>query len=115
MLNLQPVNFRIGSNTPPAAAMAALAKSAKTLKACDESVSPIKLEIAGYSDNTGSAPLNVALSKKRAEAVRAYLIKHGIPASSLTAQGFGEASPIASNATRAGRMANRRIEFHEVR
>jgi outer membrane protein OmpA-like peptidoglycan-associated protein len=114
-LNLQPINFRIGSNTPPAAAMAALAKSAKTLKACDERVSPIKLEIAGYSDNTGSEALNVALSKKRAEAVRAYLVKHGIPASSLTAQGFGEASPIASNATRAGRMANRRIEFHEVR
>ncbi|MDR5810267.1 OmpA family protein [Caballeronia sp. LZ019] len=115
MLNQKPINFRVGSNTPPAAAMAALAKSAETLKACDESVSPIKLQIAGYSDNTGSAALNVALSKKRAEAVRAYLVKHGIPATSLTAQGFGEASPIASNDTPAGRMANRRIEFQEVR
>lgn len=114
MLNLKPINFRTGSNTPPAAAMAALAKSAETLKECDARATPIKLQIAGYSDNTGEAALNVQLSKKRAESVRAYLVKHGIPANSLTAVGFGEAHPIADNATPAGRMANRRIEFKQL-
>ncbi|VXC54795.1 OmpA/MotB domain protein [Burkholderia sp. 8Y] len=114
MLNLKPINFRTGSNTPPASAMAALAKSAQALKACDEHGAPIMLQIAGYSDNTGSPALNVELSKKRAEAVRAYLVKHGIPANSLKAEGFGEVNPIADNSTPAGRLANRRIEFKEV-
>jgi outer membrane protein OmpA-like peptidoglycan-associated protein len=114
MLNLKPVNFRIGSNTPPAAAMASLAKSVKALKACNGHATPIKLHITGYSDNTGSAALNKELSKKRVEAVRAYLVKHGIPADSLTVEGFGSADPIADNSTAAGRLANRRIEFREA-
>jgi outer membrane protein OmpA-like peptidoglycan-associated protein len=114
MLNLKPIHFRTGSNTPPASAMAALAKSAQALKDCDAHGAPIMLRIAGYSDNTGSAALNVELSKKRAEAVRGYLVKHGIPANSLKAEGLGEVNPIADNSTPAGRMANRRIEFTEV-
>ncbi|WP_053064055.1 OmpA family protein [Caballeronia mineralivorans] len=51
------------------------------------------------------------LSKKRAEAVRAFLVKHGVPADSLTAQGFGDAHPVADNATASGRFENRRIDF----
>jgi OOP family OmpA-OmpF porin len=67
--------------------------------------------VGGYSDNVGVAASNLALSKKRAEAVRAFLVKHGVPADSLTAQGFGDAHPIADNATASGRFANRRIDF----
>ncbi|GAB5098779.1 OmpA family protein [Caballeronia sp. HLA56] len=113
-LNLKPVNFGTGSNTPPPVAMAALAASAKALKACDTQAKPIQLQIAGYSDNTGGAALNLQLSKKRAEAVRSYLVQHGIPSDSLTAQGFGDANPVADNSTAAGRMANRRIEFKQA-
>jgi len=43
--------------------------------------------------------------------VRAFLVKHGVSADSLTAQGFGDANPIADNATASGRFANRRIDF----
>lgn len=75
------------------------------------SAEPIKLRIAGYSDNTGRRAINLQLSKQRAEGVRAYLIKHGVPASALSAEGFGDADPIADNKTIAGRMANRRAEF----
>jgi outer membrane protein OmpA-like peptidoglycan-associated protein len=113
-LNLKPVTFRIGSNTPPQAALSTLTKAAQTLKACSTKATPIKLQIAGYSDNTGGAALNMALSKKRAQAVRNFLVKRGVPATSLTVAAFGEANPIADNATAAGRMQNRRIEFRDI-
>ena len=61
------------------------------------------LEIAGYTDNTGDAALNLALSQKRAEAVREALIKYGADADMLVAKGYGEADPIASNDTPEGR------------
>jgi OmpA-OmpF porin, OOP family len=73
------------------------------------------LEIAGYTDNTGDAALNLALSQKRAEAVREALIKFGADADMLVAKGYGEADPIANNDTSEGRLKNRRIEYHVVK
>jgi outer membrane protein OmpA-like peptidoglycan-associated protein len=73
------------------------------------------LEIAGYTDNTGDAALNLALSQKRAEAVREALIKYGADADMLVAKGYGEADPIATNDTPEGRLKNRRIEYHVVK
>lgn len=111
VLNLQVVNFRTGSDVPPQDAQLALAKSAEVLKACEAKGKTVKLSVGGYSDNVGPASTNLALSKKRAEAVRAFLVKHGVSADSLTAQGFGDAHPIADNATASGRFANCRIDF----
>jgi outer membrane protein OmpA-like peptidoglycan-associated protein len=110
-LNLKPINFRLGSIEPQPASIASLSSAARTLKDCDTKVTPIKLEIGGYSDNTGSKALNLSLSKKRAESVRSYLVKRGVPATTLTVAAFGDARPIADNATIAGRQANRRVEF----
>jgi OmpA-OmpF porin, OOP family len=73
------------------------------------------LEIAGYTDNTGDAALNLALSQKRAEAVRDALIKYGVDPDMLVAKGYGEADPVASNDTAEGRLKNRRIEYHVVK
>jgi outer membrane protein OmpA-like peptidoglycan-associated protein len=73
------------------------------------------LEIAGYTDNTGDAALNLALSQKRAEAVREALIKYGADQDMLVAKGYGEADPIANNDTAEGRLKNRRIEYHVVK
>jgi outer membrane protein OmpA-like peptidoglycan-associated protein/uncharacterized protein YidB (DUF937 family) len=73
------------------------------------------LEIAGYTDNTGDAALNLALSQKRADAVREALIKYGADADMLVAKGYGEADPIANNDTAEGRLKNRRIEYHVVK
>lgn len=69
------------------------------------------LSIKGHTDNQGDDAKNMALSQKRAEAVKAYLIKKGIDASRLTPQGYGETMPKATNDTPAGRAENRRVEF----
>jgi OOP family OmpA-OmpF porin len=70
-----------------------------------------EFEINGYTDSTGSASNNLKLSDKRANAVRDYLVKNGIDAARLTAQGFGEESPVDTNMNRAGREKNRRVEI----
>ena len=69
------------------------------------------VEIGGYTDAGGTTARNQALSQIRAQAVVDYLEQAGIAADRLTAVGYGEANPIASNDTEEGRAANRRIEF----
>ena len=69
------------------------------------------LKLAGHTDNTGSAQLNLGLSKDRAESVKAYLVSQGANASRIEATGYGKDQPIASNATASGRQKNRRVEF----
>ncbi|WP_299115684.1 OmpA family protein [uncultured Winogradskyella sp.] len=66
--------------------------------------------IEGHTDSVGSKSTNQALSERRANAVRDYLIANGISADRLTAAGYGEDNPIATNKTRAGRKENRRVE-----
>lgn len=71
----------------------------------------LKLGVYGYTDNSGSDAVNVPLSKKRADAVKAYLLKKGLKDARVEAEGFGAAKPIADNATKAGRSKNRRGEI----
>lgn len=66
--------------------------------------------INGHTDSVGSKSTNQLLSERRANAVRDYLIANGIDAERLSAAGFGEDYPIASNSTRNGRKENRRVE-----
>jgi outer membrane protein OmpA-like peptidoglycan-associated protein len=70
-----------------------------------------KIEIQGYTDNSGNAKKNTILSQKRAEAVKKFLIDNGIEAGRLEAKGYGDANPIADNKTKEGRETNRRVEF----
>ena len=67
--------------------------------------------IGGHTDSTGSDTYNEKLSEERAESVRQGLIDLGIPSSRLTAEGYGEARPIATNNTAEGRQQNRRVEI----
>jgi OOP family OmpA-OmpF porin len=67
--------------------------------------------IGGHADSTGSEAINFKISNKRANAVRDYLVKKGVNASSLSVKGFGEAFPTDSNKTRAGKAKNRRVEI----
>ncbi len=74
----------------------------------------ITLEVAGYTDNIGEENRNRKLSKLRATSVMNYLVEQGVSADKLTAKGFGQADPIADNATAQGRAKNRRVELHRV-
>ncbi|MFT3807140.1 OmpA family protein [Arenimonas sp.] len=69
------------------------------------------IRIVGYTDSQGDDAANLALSRQRAEAVKASLQSAGIAASRLGASGKGEADPVADNATAAGRARNRRVEI----
>ena len=111
-LNDSVVNFASSSAEVPesmAPFLKAAAADLKRLKAGHV------LEVAGYTDNTGDAALNLALSQKRAEAVREALIKYGADPDMLVAKGYGEADPVASNDTAEGRLKNRRIEYHVLK
>jgi OmpA-OmpF porin, OOP family len=72
----------------------------------------VRVELQGYTDSTGSARHNLGLSERRADAVRAYLVSQGVLSSQLSAKGYGETNPIASNATAEGRAKNRRVVMH---
>lgn len=71
----------------------------------------VNIEVAGHTDSRGSDEYNIKLSQRRAEAVRDYLIDKGIASGRLSARGYGESQPIASNATDEGRFQNRRVEL----
>jgi outer membrane protein OmpA-like peptidoglycan-associated protein len=66
--------------------------------------------IEGHTDATGSDDYNQKLSEQRANAVKRYLIDHGVKASRLNSVGYGEEQPVAENDTNMGRQENRRVE-----
>nr|WP_237666462.1 MULTISPECIES: OmpA family protein [Burkholderia] len=70
-----------------------------------------QVTVTGFTDSVGSDDYNLALSKRRAEAVAAYLKAHGLKTDSMTVSGRGKADPVASNATPEGRASNRRVEI----
>jgi outer membrane protein OmpA-like peptidoglycan-associated protein len=74
----------------------------------------IKIEIAGHTDNTGTAATNTRLSQARADAVRAYLASKGVAPGRMVAKGYGPSQPVAPNTTVTGRAQNRRVELRQT-
>jgi OOP family OmpA-OmpF porin len=74
----------------------------------------LMVEVDGHADSTGAAEYNMALSEKRAEAVKKYFVDQGIDPDRLTTKGFGITKPAASNKTKEGRAKNRRVELTPV-
>jgi outer membrane protein OmpA-like peptidoglycan-associated protein len=74
----------------------------------------VKIQIAGHTDNVGTAADNLKLSENRAKAVTAYLANKGIDLKRLTFKGFGASQPIADNKTEEGRAMNRRTELKVI-
>ncbi|GDX82316.1 hypothetical protein LBMAG42_41270 [Deltaproteobacteria bacterium] len=70
-----------------------------------------RIEVQGHTDNRGTEPYNLDLSQRRAEAVRAYLVRRGVEPSRVVAQGYGTSRPLGDNASEAGRARNRRVQF----
>jgi outer membrane protein OmpA-like peptidoglycan-associated protein len=85
----------------------ALDKVIAALKRCPT----LRIEVAGYTDVTGTRALNEKLSKERAAAVVATLVTAGIQADRLKSTGYASQRPIANNRTQAGRARNRRVEL----
>ena len=69
------------------------------------------MTVEGYTDSQGALAMNQELSQKRAEAVRSYLVSHGIAADRIDAKGQGPSNPVADNASPEGRANNRRVEI----
>ena len=105
---LNYINFANGSADIPASVNRFFETAVGNLKQLPQGT---VIEIAGYTDNIGDPQANVALSQKRAEAVRDALIKAGANPDMLVAKGYGSANPIASNDSAEGRFYNRRVEY----
>lgn len=71
----------------------------------------LKLSVEGHTDSQGQKQFNQALSQKRAESVKKYLVKKGIAQTRLSAKGWGDTKPVESNQTEEGRAKNRRVEL----
>lgn len=107
VIDLPNVNFHNNSDRLVDGVESDLNSAAATLKLNIN----LKVEVAGYTDSSGSATHNLGLSDRRANTVRDYLIGLGIDSARLDARGYGEADPIADNATAEGRDRNRRVEL----
>ena len=76
---------------------------------------PVFIEIQGHTDATGSDTVNQQLGLKRAEAVRLYLARAGLPLARMATISYGESAPLADNNTREGRSTNRRVQLIVMR
>ncbi len=109
--SLTKVEFRTGSMQLTNESKKRLTKAASVMKKYEG----YSYKIQGHTDNRGSESFNIKLSKKRAEAVKAYLVSQGVDAGILSTEGLGSSQPIASNDTREGRFQNRRVVFEIIK
>ncbi|MEQ8580697.1 PorP/SprF family type IX secretion system membrane protein [Marinoscillum sp.] len=107
---LEGVQFQSGKDVLTEGSYRVLDKVAKLM----QDNTSYKLKISGYTDSSGDDEANLRLSSQRAMSVRKYLMDKGVEASRIEARGYGEANPIADNATAKGRAKNRRVEFDIV-
>lgn len=106
-MNESIVNFAFDSSNLTSVAQTNLDKLAKVLVDNPDT----NINIYGHTDSKGSDSYNLALSQRRADAVKTYLSGKGIASARMFTKGEGEAMPVASNDTDEGRAKNRRVEF----
>jgi outer membrane protein OmpA-like peptidoglycan-associated protein len=107
IVSMSDVLFDTGQYTLKPGAREKLAKVAGILIAYPG----LNIEVDGYTDNVGGDEMNQKLSENRARAVRDYLVEQGVGTTSVTAKGFGNTLPVASNDNASGRQENRRVEL----
>lgn len=110
MVTLHGVNFANNSATLTPDSTTVLDQAAAGLMRRGD----MKVEVAGHTDNRGTAALNRDLSQRRAEAVRSYLVSKGVNGANLSARGYGPDRPVADNNTANGRAENRRVELRQL-
>ena len=107
IVSMSDVLFDTGHYTLKPGAREKLAKVAGILIAYPG----LNIEVGGYTDNVGGDDMNMKLSENRAGAVRNYLVEQGVATNSVSAKGYGNTLPVASNDNAAGRQENRRVEL----
>ncbi len=107
---LRGVTFQTGKAILTPEAQAVLKDVAGQLAASPE----YRVQVSGYTDNTGSRATNLRLSRARAQAVEQFLEANGVSPAQVTSKGFGPDNPVASNRTAAGRSQNRRVELIRI-
>jgi len=107
IVSMSDVLFDTGQYSLKPGAREKLAKVAGILIAYPS----LNIAVGGYTDNVGGDDMNQKLSENRAGAVRDYLVQQGVVATSVSATGFGNSSPVATNDNSAGRQENRRVEL----
>ncbi|MCH2190135.1 MAG: OmpA family protein [Gammaproteobacteria bacterium] len=101
------INFAAGKTIIDEASYQLLNDMVSAIERCPETI----YEVGGHTDDTGNYSNNLHLSERRADAVAAYLVSAGLPASQFKIKGYGPDRPIADNGTEEGRHRNRRIEL----
>jgi OmpA-OmpF porin, OOP family len=109
-ITLEGVGFEVNSTELTVSSRDVLDSLAADLKKYPR----LKIELQGHTDSSGADQYNLALSQRRADAVRAYLLAQGVASTQLTSKGYGESQPIEDNTTAAGRTANRRVVMSVV-
>jgi SH3 domain-containing YSC84-like protein 1 len=107
---LRNVHFATGKADITPDSEAALARVAQAMKDNPD----WKIQVQGFTDSTGDKDANLKLSQDRADAVASWLADHGVERSRLTAKGYGQDKPVATNTTEAGRRKNRRVELVRI-
>ena len=107
IVSMSDVLFDTGKYSLKPGAREKLAKVAGILLAYPS----LNIEVGGYTDNVGSDDMNQTLSENRAGSVRDYLVKEGVLTNAVSARGFGNTLPVASNDNSSGRQQNRRVEL----
>lgn len=107
IISMSDVLFDTGQYSLKSGAREKLAKVAGILIAYPG----LNIAVGGYTDNVGGDEMNQKLSEYRAGSVRDYLVQEGVTANTVSATGFGNSSPVASNDNSAGRQENRRVEL----
>lgn len=107
IVSMSDVLFDTGKYSLKSGAREKLAKVAGILLAYPG----LNIEVGGYTDNVGGDDMNQKLSENRAGSVRDYLVQQGVTTNSVTAKGFGNTLPVATNDNSAGRQQNRRVEL----
>ena len=107
IVNMSDVLFDTGKYSLKPGAREKLAKVAGILLAYPG----INVQVGGYTDNVGGDDMNQALSEQRAGSVRDYLVESGVNSNSVTARGYGNTEPVATNDSATGRQQNRRVEL----
>ncbi|MGH0036434.1 MAG: OmpA family protein [Myxococcota bacterium] len=110
LVRLEGVNFDSNQAAIRPDAAPILDGTVETLRACEDK----RVLVEAYTDASGPSAYNEALSQRRADAVRDYLVAGGVAADRIDAVGRGEADPVASNQTPEGREQNRRVEIRPV-